>query len=105
MKIYAKFELFQTFRHGISYLNKSQEENLREELLSGSLMRATERNLSLDEEDEIEDVCKKIKLQPDNCKNIIQMGQKGLSPGAKYVLHEEVKARFPDLSPLLAKVS
>ena len=56
---------FQTFREGISFLNRTEARQLKEELSSGSLMRATERNLSHDEGDKIELICKNIRQQSD----------------------------------------
>ena len=56
---------FQTFREGISFLNRTEARQLEEELSNGSLMRATERNLSNDEGDKIELICKNIRQQSD----------------------------------------
>ena len=75
-------------------------------------MRATERNLSHDEEDLIEEICQNLKLSEDenkpnenkieaqilileNLKESKTISE--LSPGAKFVLYEEMKALFPDL--------
>jgi len=87
-----KFDFNKTFSEGISFLNRNEASQLREELSSGSLMRATERNLSHDEEDKIESICKNIRHEPeyDFAEDI-----DGLSPGAKFILYEEVAARFP----------
>ena len=83
---------FQTFREGISFLNRTEARQLKEELSSGSLMRATERNLSHDEGDKIELICKNIGQQNDYDWT---KDMKKLSPGAKFILYEEVAARFP----------
>ena len=55
-------------------------------------MRATERNLSHDEADKIELICKNIQQQNDYDWT---KDMKKLSPGAKFILYEEVAARFP----------
>ena len=55
-------------------------------------MRATERNLSHDEADKIELICKNIGQQTDYDWT---KDMKKLSPGAKFILYEEVAARFP----------
>ena len=55
-------------------------------------MRATERNLSHDEADKIELICKNIQQQTDYDWT---EDMKKLSPGAKFILYEEVAARFP----------
>ena len=55
-------------------------------------MRATERNLSHDEADKIELICKNIGQQNDYDWT---KDMKKLSPGAKFILYEEVGARFP----------
>ena len=55
-------------------------------------MRATERNLSHDEGDKIELICKNIQQQNDYDWT---KDMKKLSPGAKFILYEEVAARFP----------
>ena len=57
---------FQTFREGISFLNRTEARQLEEELSNGSLMRATERNLSNDEGDKIELICKNIRQLSDH---------------------------------------
>ena len=55
-------------------------------------MRATERNLSHDEADKIELICKNIQQQTDYDWT---EDMKKLSPGAKFILYEEVATRFP----------
>ena len=55
-------------------------------------MRATERNLSHDEADKIELICKNIGQQTDYDWT---KDMKKLSPGAKFILYEEVAARLP----------
>ena len=52
-------------------------------------MRATERNLSHDEADKIELICKNIQQQTDYDWT---KEMKKLSPGAKFILYEEVAA-------------
>ena len=86
------FDFNKTFREGISFLNRTEARQLKEELSSGSLMRATERNLSHDEADKIELICKNIQQQTDYDWT---KDMKKLSPGAKFILYEEVGARFP----------
>ena len=73
-------------------MNRTEARQLKEELSSGSLMRATERNLSHDEGDKIESICKNIQQQTDYDWT---KDMKKLSPGAKFILYEEVAARFP----------
>ena len=92
-------------------MNRKQAQRLRNELSTGSMMRATERNLSHDEEDKIAEICqdlrKKLLQQRPNSSggkgNCFEDGYceydiSGFSPGAKYILHEEAKSRFPQLS-------
>ena len=74
-------------------MNRSQARQLKDELSSGSLMRATERNVSHDEEDKIELICRNIREKSDYD---FASDIDGLSPGAKFILYEEVAARFPN---------
>jgi hypothetical protein len=82
-------------------MNKSQEKQLKLDLESGCLMRATERNLSHDEEEKIFEICAKISSQEssDMDENVVtEEDISTFSAGAKYILNQEVCRRFPHLS-------
>ncbi len=100
------FSFDKVFASGISFLNKSQVGVLKEQLTSGSLLKATERNLSHEEEDKIKEIC--LQISNEKSLDMDMISALNLSPGAKFVLHEELKARFSNLSSytfLQSKVS
>lgn len=74
-------------------MNKSQELELRKDLQNKSLLKATERNLAYEEEDQINYILSKLRQDES-----YEFDTSQLTFGAKYILHEEIKARFPNLN-------
>jgi len=92
------FDFNKFIYHGISYLNQTQEETLKEALENGALFEATDRNIPFQDEDKIREICRNL------AKWVV-----GKDPGEKtqvdlglvvpFVVNHEIRSVFPQLWP------
>ena len=87
------FDFQKTYSQGISFMNRSERARIQEEVQGGLMIKALERNLSHDEEDEITKLCQHLHLNPQ-----AEFDISDFSLNAICILHQEIMSRFPNLS-------
>ena len=81
-------------------MNETEKDRIKNEIQSGFLIKALERNLSHDEEDEITEICQGLSTNPN-----AEVDIKDFSLNAICVLNQEIRSRFPNLKCTYDKIN
>lgn len=92
------FDFNKFIYHGISYLNQTQEDELKEALENGSLFEATERNIPFQDEDKIREICRNLAEWVVGKDPGEQIGV-DLGLVVPFVVNHEIRSVFPQLWP------
>lgn len=91
-----KFDFNKFLYSGISYLNTQQEKDLKADLSEGALLRPIDRNIPLQDEDRIREICGDLAAWVSKSKVgeelVLDSGQV-----VPYVLHLEIRRKFASL--------
>ena len=82
---------------GISSLNKGQEDKLQRDLEDGVLFRALDRNIPMQDEDRIQEVCSILAVWSSTAGEGERTGPLDIGLVVPLVLHTEIRRRFPCL--------
>ena len=81
-------------------MNETEKDRIKNEIQSGFLIKALERNLSHDEEDEITEICQGLSTHPN-----AEVDISNFSLNAICVLNQEIRSRFPNLKCTYDKIN
>jgi hypothetical protein len=91
------FDFNKFFYLGISSLNRDQEARLRADLAEGALFRAIDRNLPMQDEDRIREICAELAAWSSRAAEGERCGPLRTGRLVPFVLHTEVRTNFPAL--------
>ena len=94
------FDFQKTYSQGISFMNNTEKDRIQNEIQRGFLIKALERNLSHDEEDEITEICQHLSTHPN-----AEFDITNFSLNAICVLNQEIRSRFPNLKCTYDKIN
>ena len=90
---------FQFLYHGINFMNKSEEQEVRSYLESGGIANAVERSLTHEEEDALKAICANVANWSQNAKigdgYLFELDVGCSIP--QYVLQQEIRGNFPHI--------
>ena len=81
-------------------MNNTEKDKIQNEIQRGFLIKALERNLSHDEEDEITEICQHLGTHPN-----AEFDITNFSLNAICVLNQEIRSRFPNLKCTYDKIN